>query len=156
MIVGSDSGKRRVLLVEDEELEATIVESILAKAGYDVTTCLDPSDAARRVETEVFDIVICDYMMPNMNGLQVLRRVRFHLPDSVRVVLTSKREFEVAVEAINRGEVFRFLAKPVDERELLMCLRIACERLSMSEELARLKRELADRDAALARLTPKR
>lgn len=140
---------RRILIVEDEAMEAAIVTEILRRAGYDTTHVADPLEAARRVETERFDIIISDFLMPQMNGLQVLRRVRYHLPESVRIILTSKRDFDVAVDAINRGEVFRFLKKPVDERELLMVLRIASERMSLVEELARLKKELAERDEAL-------
>ena len=94
-------------------------------------------------------------MMPGMNGLQVLRRARHYQPESVRMLITSKGDFDMAIEAINRGEVYRFLPKPVDARELTVSLRLAGERMTMAKEVERLKSELRKRDAALRELQEK-
>ena len=63
-----------ILLVEDDPLEAAIVAAILETTGFEVVHQADPLRAVAALETRAFDIVLCDYMMPKMNGLQVLRR----------------------------------------------------------------------------------
>ncbi|MCB9730748.1 MAG: response regulator [Deltaproteobacteria bacterium] len=141
-----------ILLVEDDPLEAAIVTAILEKAGHRIVHHADPVAATKALDGERFDIVLCDYMMPRMNGLQVLRRARFHLPDSVRIIITSRSDFDIAVEAINQGEIYKFLRKPVDERELLVTVRLALERVQMQREVVRLTEALRLREAELAAL----
>ena len=149
-----DGDPRRVLVVDDEELDLTVATEVVARLGFDVSATRDPDEAVRWIMAEPYDIVISDYEMPSLNGLQLLRRARHYLPDSVRIVLTSKRDFDVAVDAINRGEVFRFLNKPLDDRELGMALRIAVTHLEMREEITRLRLALAERDAQRERIDP--
>ncbi len=142
----------KVLLVEDEPLEAEIVKAILTGGGYDVTHCEDPMDAVHLLEAEAFEFVLSDYVMPRLNGLQVLRRAKMHLPDSIRMIITGKGDYELALQAINRGEVYRFLEKPVNERELLISMRLAGERLAAEQEMARLKAALRERDDVIKKL----
>jgi CheY-like chemotaxis protein len=147
-----DSAPRRVLLVDDEEIDLTVVAEAVARLGFHVTATRDPGEAIRLMERELFDIIISDYIMPGIDGLQLLRRARHFLPDSIRIILTSSRDFDVAVEAINRGEVFRFLRKPLEERELGMSLRIAVQHMVMREEIVELRQALMRRDELLKRL----
>lgn len=149
----SDPKNFKVLLVEDEAIEAAILKAMLSKWGFRVHHFDDPAAALADLATHHrYDFVVSDYMMPGMNGLQLLRRARFHLPDSVRIIITGKGDFDIAVEAINRGEVYRFIRKPVDERELHVALRLAVEKLVMARELEQLRSELKRRDAALRSL----
>ena len=137
-------------------MEAAIVRAMLDKWGYPCRHFADPVAAVRHLEQERYDFILSDYMMPRMNGLQLLRRARYHAPDSIRIMITSKGDFDIAVEAINRGEVYRFIRKPVDERELHVALRIAAEKLLMGRELESLRHELKRRDAALKELSERR
>lgn len=142
-----------ILLVEDDPLEAAIVAAILETTGFEVVHQADPLRAVAALETRAFDIVLCDYMMPKMNGLQVLRRARMLSPESVRIIITSRADFDIAVEAINQGEIFRFLRKPVDERELVVTLRLALERVRTQRDMAKLTEALRSREAELRALT---
>lgn len=148
----ADGKRYKVLLVEDEPMEAEIIRAILEGGGYDVTWCEDAMDAVRLLESTRFEYVVCDYVMPRLNGLQVLRRAKMHLPDSIRMIVTGKGDYELALQAINRGEVYRFLEKPVNERELLIAMRLAGERLAAEQEMARLKAALRERDGVIAAL----
>lgn len=149
---GSAPRHFNVLLVEDQEMEAAIILAMLAKWGYPARHFSDPVQAIKHLEETPYDFVLSDYMMPRMNGLQVLRRARYHAPDSVRIMITSKGDFDIAVDAINRGEVYRFIRKPVDERELHIAMRLAMEKMAMARELERLRAELHKRDATIRSL----
>ena len=74
-------------------------------------------------------------------------------PESVRIIITSRADFDIAVEAINQGEIFRFLRKPVDERELVVTLRLALERVRTQRDMAKLTEALRSREAELRALT---
>ncbi len=148
----TDPRHYKVLLVEDQEMEAAIIQAMLAKWGFPTRHFSDPVQAVKHLEETPYDFVLSDYMMPRMNGLQVLRRARYHAPDSVRIMITSKGDFDIAVDAINRGEVYRFIRKPVDERELHVAMRLAIEKMSMARELERLRTELNKRDASIRSL----
>lgn len=141
-----------ILLVEDDPLEAAIVTAILETTGFEVVHHSDPVQAAAALDQRSFDIVLSDYMMPRMNGLQVLRRARLRWPDSMRIIITSRSDFDIAVEAINQGEIYRFLRKPVDERELVVTVRLAMEQVRMRREVRRLTEALRVREAELAAL----
>lgn len=145
-------GDATILLVEDDPLEAAVVSAILETTGFEVVHFSDPVKAAAALELRSFDIVLSDYMMPRMNGLQVLRRARLHWPDSMRIIITSRSDFDIAVEAINQGEIYRFLRKPVDERELVVTVRLAMEQVRMRREVRRLTEALRMREAELAAL----
>ena len=145
-------GLFRILLVEDDRIQALVITKLLEKHGYAVTHYADPREAVAALEAEAFDIVISDFVMPEMDGLQLLRRARILRPDAIRVMLTGKGSFDLAVKAINKGEIYRFMTKPVQEGEMITSLRLARERLELKRENDRLRDELRKRDELIAKL----
>ena len=142
----------RILLVEDDRIQGMVITKMLEKHGYTVVHHIDPRDAVAALESDDFDIIISDYVMPEMDGLQLLRRARILRPDAVRIMLTGKGNFDLAVKAINKGEIYRFMTKPVEEGEMVTSLRLATERLELTRENALLREELRKRDELIAKL----
>ena len=123
------SPERTVLLVDDE-LE--ILESLrraLRNESYALVTTTSPLEALELVEKGGIDVVIADIDMPEMTGHELVTRLRRDYPDVVRILLTGGASLESALDAINRGEVHRYLTKPWQNRELRETLRDTLARL---------------------------
>ncbi|MEZ4266658.1 MAG: response regulator [Myxococcota bacterium] len=142
----------RVMLVDDDPTSLVTVAAILRGENYEVTEFSDSLAAAAAFEAKSYDVLITDYKMPGLDGLSLVRRARLVRPDSIRMMLTGVGDYEVARSAINQGEVYRFMTKPVDDMELTVNTRLACEHLSLVREVETLRREMRARDRLLERL----
>lgn len=112
----------RVLFVDDEERILKGIKRQLRKK-VDLEIALGPIEALRMVKEEgPFAVVISDMRMPEMTGAQLLKEIRDHSPDTVRMLLTGYSEIESTVEAINQGHVFKFLNKPCQDSLLLSAI----------------------------------
>ena len=130
----------RVLVVDDDPLILPALTRILESEGYEVKTHRDPVQAA--LETD-FAVVITDFMMPEMNGIELLGKLKASNPRAVRMLLTAAGDYRVASEAVNRGEVFRLLSKPWTYGDLTSAVRQAFEHYRLVEENDRLNHELS-------------
>lgn len=132
--------RRSVLVAEDDEGTRIAVRFILEKAGYDVVTAVDGSDATALIEDRVFDLVILDYFMPKANGPDVLRR--FHeLGRSCPVVfLSSNQETADVVDVVKSGAE-DYIPKPVDREVLLFRAERAIQAYASRLRLETIERE---------------
>ena len=123
---------KRLLILDDEPHVTAALERSLRRAFRDepirVEVHNDPEAALARVEEMMFDVVLSDYRMPGMNGVEFLRRVRDMQPDSMRLFLSASTDFGVLLSAINDAEAFRFVAKPWDDQELVAAIRLGLAR----------------------------
>ena len=94
--------------------------------------------------TETVDLVISDMRMPEMDGAHFLELVRNRWPDTIRILLTGYADVSSIIEAINRGEIYRYIAKPWDDNDMLLVVRDALERKVLENEKLRLE-ELTQR-----------
>jgi response regulator RpfG family c-di-GMP phosphodiesterase len=136
----------RVLVVDDDELILQALSRILQTEGYEVVSHQDPLCAA---EERNFAVVLTDFMMPKLNGIELLTRLKATNPAAVRLMLTAAADFRVAAEAVNRGEVFRLLSKPWSMAELISSVKQATEHYHLVEENERLARALHAKNAEL-------
>jgi len=119
--------KRKVLVVDDEQNLLDALQRQLRKR-FDLRTACGGPEGLECIEAEgPFDVVVSDMRMPEMDGIQFLERVREVAPDTVRMMLTGNADQMTAVQAINRGAIFRFLNKPVDTEQLAEAIE-ACGR----------------------------
>ena len=143
---GSAKKPDRVLVVDDDALIVAALTRILQSEGYEVVAHQDPREAARATDVQV---VLTDFMMPHMNGIELLNALRPANPLAVRLMLTAAADFRVASDAVNRGEVFRLLGKPWTMADLTSSVRQAVEHFHLVDQNARLTREVASKNAEL-------
>jgi DNA-binding NtrC family response regulator len=146
---------RRIMLVDDEinvlhSLERAIGRSEMQEPVR-VETYVDTAQALRRAGEVPFDVVVSDYRMPAMSGVEFLRAYRQMQSDTVRVILSASTEFDTLLRAINQAEVFRFMTKPWADDAVREVLLQAFALRDKSREDLRLFNELREH---LGELTP--
>jgi two-component system, NtrC family, response regulator PilR len=131
----------RVLVADDERSMRELLSIVLRREGYDVLIAADGTTAIAAVERGGVDLVICDVRMPDMTGVEVLRRAKALDPDIDGIFITAFASAETAVEALRLGAC-DYLTKPFDVDELKIKLRQALERRQLQRENLALKRTL--------------
>jgi DNA-binding NtrC family response regulator len=138
---GSDVTKR-VVVVDDEEIVLASIRSLLhVETDYQVACFTDPRQALEHVRREGADLVLVDYLMEGMDGIQFLSRVREISPETTRVLLTGYADKESAVLAINSVGLFHYIEKPWENDKLLLVIRNGLER---SYLLRKLREKVSD------------
>ncbi len=133
----------RVAVVDDEEMVVTSIESYLQlETSHEILTFTSPETALRSLEEATVDVVVADFMMPAMDGITFLKRMRQARPRAARVLLTGYADKENAVRAINEVGLYQYLEKPWKNQDLKLVIQNGVER-------ARLIRDLEDRMEAL-------
>lgn len=127
-----------VLFVDDDENVREGLRLSLRTADYDLRFAGGAEDALEQLRREPIDIVVSDHAMPGVTGLEFLKLVQLRHPETVRIMLTGHADLSVAIDAINHGEIYRFLTKPCDPVELRVTLHLARERLELERENRRM------------------
>ena len=141
----TDSAARpRILVVDDEENLCAFMKLMLAKEGYDVTTTVSATEALELLSDDGMDLVFTDLMMPEMNGLEMVRKLRELRPEMECVVMTAYASVDSAIEALKLGAA-DYITKPFNLEELKIIVRQLLSRRRMEEENKRLHAELGDR-----------
>ena len=137
---------RVVLIVAEEERTRAAFTHGLAQEPHRVFAAARISEAMERLAAEPVDLVVSDTLLPDGPGQAFLRDVRRRYPDTMRILLTPVAGLGTAVEAMERGEIYRFLIRPWDDVELRGVVRGALDRLIREREncrlLARVRREI--------------
>ena len=155
----SDSATQAsILIVDDEELLVFAFKEMFESEGYRTLTALNAVDALKHLDEERFAVVLTDQNMPTENGLEFLAKVKAIQPDATRVLMTGVLDLSTVIEAINKGEIYRFVVKPCMREDLLATLKNAVQRYELIGQNAMLQaathamnRELEDLNRALAR-----
>ncbi len=107
------------ILFVDDELNILAAFERRLKRTFSVQTAPGAEEGLAMVsEKGPFAVIVSDLRMPGMNGIEFLNRVRQTAPDSVRIMLTGNADLETAIEAVNKGHIFRFLTKPCEAQTL--------------------------------------
>lgn len=117
--------EKTVLLVDDEIHVLNALKRLLRNEDYNLVVATGGEEALAILETQSVELVVSDHRMPGMTGVQFLKTVKERRPDTVRVALSGYADVAVIVDAINHGEIFRFITKPWDDDELKADIR-AC------------------------------
>ncbi len=128
-----------ILLVDDSEEILKSLRRALKPEGYKIHTATSAKDALTTLSRETIDLMITDESMPGGSGTELLKSVRELFPDVIRIMLTGLKDIEIAKNAINNGEIYRFFNKPWDDFELLISVRNALRSKSLEKENAHLK-----------------
>ncbi|ACL65736.1 two component, sigma54 specific, transcriptional regulator, Fis family [Anaeromyxobacter dehalogenans 2CP-1] len=132
----------RVLIVDDETDSREALAELTQRWGYDVQTASDGTEALRRAIEGHPDVILTDLVMPNMDGLWLLRALRAELPDCPVVLLTGRGTIQTAVQAIREG-AFDFIEKPLEVPRLRLVLERALEKKETMREVQLLRRRIA-------------
>ena len=134
--------KYRLLIVDDETDSREALAELASRWGYDVQTAADGTEALRRAIEWHPDVILTDLVMPNMDGLWLLRALRAELPDCPVVLLTGRGTVQTAVQAIKEG-AYDFIEKPLEISRLRVVLDRALEKKETMREVQLLRRRLA-------------
>ncbi len=134
----------RILIVDDERSIRNSLSEILSDEGYDTDIAEDGPSAIEKAGKERFDVIFCDIKMPNMEGTEVLERLRKDGVDSAVVMISGHGDIDTAVECIKKG-AFDFIQKPLDLNRILITVKNATERSQIITENTNLKKKVFGR-----------
>ncbi len=147
-----------ILIVDDERENLNLLANVLGD-NYAILRAQDGAAALRLLEQQHVDMIITDQRMPKTKGVQLLEQVRERYPHVVRILITAYPDISVAVDAINRGQVKRYVSKPFDPEELKVIVRqefdfyeLQRANAQLSEELGRVVSELVKANRQLKEL----
>ncbi|AGA30714.1 hybrid sensor histidine kinase/response regulator [Singulisphaera acidiphila] len=141
---------RPTLLVVDDEPEVLRSVHDLLRLDYQVMTCRRGADALKVLESaEEIHVVMSDQRMPEMSGVELLHHARQLRPDATRLLFTAYADIRAVVDAINEGNIFRYIAKPWDPLELESVIRQAVDQHNLIVEKARLVEQLQESNRQL-------
>jgi len=136
--------KAKILIVDDEISQTELLQGFLAKKGFVCTASHDPAEALGLIRREGFDLLISDYRMPKMNGLDLIRSVRELDPEIAMIMMSAYGSIETAVEVIKAGAT-DFLTKPIDLQELLLIIDKSIDKRKLITENRQLKEILQEK-----------
>ncbi len=136
---GVEDQQCTLLFVDDEANILSALKRLFRPSGHRVLTAEGGEEAIAVLEKERVDLIISDMRMPGMTGAQVLATARSRWPDAVRILLTGYADINSTIEAINSGQLHRYISKPWDDNEMMLIVREALERKSLLGEKARLE-----------------
>ncbi|MFP4597523.1 MAG: response regulator [Persicimonas sp.] len=141
-----------VLVVDDEQQILKAVRRLLGSVACDVRTASNGTGAIEILDNEEIAVLISDQRMPGLSGLALLNHAMKHVPDTVRIMLTGNGDWETAMEAINRGRVFRFVAKPWDHERFVGTIEDAIKQYELVRSKKRYEEHIRQQNIALREL----
>ncbi|MDA8164071.1 MAG: response regulator [Desulfobacteraceae bacterium] len=121
------SNKHKVMIIDDEKIVGDMAKLSLEQEGYEVEAFLNGETALARLQGSPFDVVVTDFKMKGIDGLEVLRTVKKLYPKTVVIMITAFANLDVAIEAL-RDDVHDFFPKPVKIKELKASIQRALEK----------------------------
>ncbi len=122
-----------ILVVDDEKSILFSLRAALSKEGYQVKTAQNPEEALKLMEPGAFQVIISDYNMPGMNGMEFLGQVKQIDPEAVFILMTAFGSEKLAIDAMKQG-AYDYFSKPFDIDEMRVIVAKACERFNLAYE----------------------
>jgi two-component system probable response regulator PhcQ len=124
----------KILIVDDEESILSSLKRLFRKENYEVLTAKSGEEGFGILNQEEVNLIICDLKMPRMNGVEFLSQAKEKSPEALRIMLTGHADLRSVLDAIDRGEVYRFLLKPWNDDELKLIIRQALDYQQLRKE----------------------
>lgn len=140
----SGASKFQILIVDDEKVQREMLEGFLVKQGYGAIAAADGQRALEKFKSGTFDLVLTDYRMPAMEGIQLLKEIKRLNPEAVVVIMTAYGTVGTAVTAMKEG-AYDYLTKPIDLDELLLLIQRVEREVSLGQENRELKEQLREK-----------
>lgn len=140
--VSAPADSNPLLIVDDDEMVLSLLCDVLSRENrYRISTATVPRKALELLRNEPFDLMITDYRMPEMTGLDLIREAKRLYPDLIAILITGFVWPDVASEATEVG-AYDLMLKPLNIDEIRITIRNACERINLVREIRRYQREL--------------
>jgi response regulator RpfG family c-di-GMP phosphodiesterase len=136
------ANKITILYVDDEENNLFSFKATF-RTKYQVLVAISGEEALKILATKQVHVIITDQRMPEMTGVDFLEKVLEKFPDPMRILLTGYADMNAVVDAVNKGKIFHYLAKPWNEEELDMTIQRAYEKYLEKAELKDMNEKLA-------------
>jgi DNA-binding NtrC family response regulator len=136
--------KRYPILVVDDEQDNLDAFRFNFRKAFDIVTATSGAEALAIVAQTRVAVIVTDQRMPKMTGIELLREVRSQAPETVGIILTAFTDVDVLIEAINLGQVYRYITKPWDAKEVRGVLQYALERYDLQLENKKLTAQLTE------------
>jgi len=128
--------KPSVVIVDDEDMVITSIRAFLQlETDFEIRGFTDSQEAADYTVKHEVDVIVTDYLMPKLNGIQLLGKVKDAQPETSRVLLTGHADKQSAIQAINEVSLFQYLEKPWDNSQLLLVVQSGAERSRLLRDL---------------------
>lgn len=141
--------KHTILVVDDEELFIEYIKSMLSGESYNVITASSGKQGLEILKKQRVNLVISEYKIPLMNGLEFLEKVKIIYPDILTVMVTDQADINLAIKAINEAGVYKFLLKPWDDIDFKNTIKRTLESLQVIKERDELIRKVKTHEATL-------
>jgi len=133
----------RILIIDDEKHMRLILSKILTDSGYETYEAKDGSEALEQVQKMQPDLILLDYKLPDLNGVEILERVKQINPNICVIMVTAYGDIKHAVSAMKLG-AYDYLTKPFDNDEILLVIKKAIENLKLTQEVKYLRKKLQE------------
>jgi len=141
-----------ILCVDDEPGIVRAIRRILKTESVNVLTAASGAEALEVLRKQAVSLILTDYRMPEMNGIEFLEQAAPLCPDAFRIILTGYAEAHVLVDAVNRGQIYKILYKPFQEEDIKLTVRSGLEHHARNRENGELLEKLEQRNEQLALL----
>lgn len=131
--------KRYPILIVDDEQDNLDAFRFNFRKTFDILTATSGPEALAILAEKDVAVIVTDQRMPKMTGVELLREVRNKTPETVGIILTAFTDVDVLIEAINLGQVYRYITKPWDDNDIVLLVRHALERKSLEADKRRLE-----------------
>jgi len=142
----------KILLVDDEPHVIEGLKRILHNEPYKILSANYANEALQILTQEPVSVVISDEKMPGLQGAEFLAMVYRHFPETVRIMLTGHANLDLAIKAINEGQIYRFFVKPCNGDELRHTIRQAIQQKELADKSRQLLQKVKEQDLVLQRL----
>jgi DNA-binding NtrC family response regulator len=132
---------KSILIVEDEETLRESIKRIFTKEGYAVDTAESAEKGLELLTTAVYDVIISDIILPGIDGIEMLGKVREQIPDQIVIIVTAYASLDTSVKALRAG-AYDYIMKPIIHEEIKQIVRNALRQKSLQTENVLLKREI--------------
>ncbi|GAC1429227.1 MAG: sigma-54 dependent transcriptional regulator [Terriglobales bacterium] len=137
-----------ILVVDDDRSICEMLDIVLRRDGHKVETVTSGADAKKKLDSALFDLIITDIRMPNINGIEVLRHAHQISPDSAVILMTAVDDYEAAVQVVKAGGATDYIRKsPGLVDEMKMAVKRALEKIALSRQNFAFKRDAATRNS---------
>jgi DNA-binding NtrC family response regulator len=139
----------KVLVIEDEATALTLYTNVLSREGYDLTLAKTGAEAITQINGKTFDLIILDLELPDVYGMDILKRVRERADLIPVVIITGHPSLDSSIAAIRDGRVYEYLVKPFGHQQLSIAIKHVIDKARLAAENQRLLKKLERANQAL-------